>query len=86
MQDDHYHGSLLPLDPSMEDWTSYMQHMNYYFVANDTADGAKKRSILLSACGATTYKMIRNLVEKTKLDTTSYDHIVAITHHTKLPV
>ena len=51
--------------------------MNYYFVANDVADGAKKRSILLSACGAT-YKIIRNLVEEDKLDTTSYDDIVKL--------
>ena len=72
------HGSLSPFDSSTEDWTSYTQRMNYYFVANDVADGAKKRSILLSACGATTYKIIRNLVEETKLDTTSYDDIVEL--------
>ena len=72
------HGSLAPFDSSTEDWTSYTQRMNYYFVANDVADGAKKRSILLSACGATTYKIIRNLVEEDKLDTTSYDDIVKL--------
>jgi hypothetical protein len=69
------HGSLSPFDPSTEDWTSYTQRMNYYFVANEVADGAKKRSILLSACGPT-YKIIRNLVEEDKLDTTSYEDIV----------
>ena len=72
------HGSLSPFDPSTEDWTSYTQRMNHYFVANDVADGAKKRSILLSACGATTYKIIRNLVEEDKLDTTSYEDIVKL--------
>jgi hypothetical protein len=52
--------------------------MKHYFVANDVADAAKKRSILLSACGPSTYKVIRNLVEDGKLDTTSYDDIVKL--------
>ena len=52
--------------------------MNYYFIANDVNDAAKKRSILLSVCGATTYKVIRNLVQQDKLDTTSYADIVKL--------
>ena len=52
--------------------------MKHYFVANDVADGGKKRSILLSVCGPATYKVIRNLVEDGKLDTTSYDDIVKL--------
>ena len=52
--------------------------MNYYFVSNDVADGAKKRSILLSPCGAMTYKNIRDLVEEDKLDMTSHDDIVKL--------
>ena len=49
----------------------YMDRIKHYFVANNVADGDKKRSILLSACGPATYKVIRNLVEDGKLDTTS---------------
>ena len=60
-------------DPSVEDWTRYMDRIKHYFVANDVADGDKKRSILLSACGPATYKVIRNLVEDGKLNTTSDD-------------
>ena len=50
-----------------------MDRMKHYFVANDVADGDEKCSILLSACGPATYKVIRNLVEDGKLDTISYD-------------
>ena len=49
------HGSLSAFDPSKEDWTSYTDRMKHYFIANDVTDGDKKRSILLSACGASTF-------------------------------
>ena len=65
-------------DPSVEDWTRYMDRMKHYFVANDVADGDEKCSILLSACGPATYKVIRNLVEDGKLDTISYDDIMKL--------
>ena len=72
------HGSVSPFDSSKEDWTSYTQRMTHYFVANDVTAEEKKRSILLSACGAQTYKVIRNLVDDTKLDSTSYEEIVKL--------
>ena len=65
-------------DPSTEDWTTYTERMKHYFVANDMTDADKKRSILLSACGPATYKVIRNLVEEGKLDTMPYDDIVKL--------
>ena len=70
------HGSLSNFDASKEDWTSYTDRMKHYFIANDVVDGDKKRSILLSACGASTLKLIQNLVGKDKLNTTSFDEIV----------
>ena len=62
------HGSVSAFDPSKEDWTSYEERLRYYFVANDVTDGAKKPSILLAACGAPAYKLIRSLVQAEKLD------------------
>ena len=70
------HESMSAFDPSKDDWTSYTGRMAHYFVANDVTIADKKRSILLSVCGASTYKLIRNLVEN--LDTTSYDDIVKL--------
>ena len=72
------HGAVSTFDPNAEDWTTYTDRMKHYFIANDVADADKKRSILLSACGPATYKVIRNLVEDGKLDTTSYDDIVKL--------
>ena len=45
-----------------EDWESYEERLQQYFVANDIKDAEKQRVILLSTCGQSTYKVIRNLV------------------------
>ena len=72
------HGSVSAFDPSKEDWTTYEERLRYYFVANDVTDEAKKRSILLAACGAPAYKLIRSLVQAEKLDSTPYEDLVKI--------
>ena len=35
-----------------EDWVSYIERLQNYFVANKVTTEAKKRAILLSVCGA----------------------------------
>ena len=72
------HGVVSMFDLSTQDWTTYTERMKHYFVANDVTDADKKHSILLSACGPATYKVIRNLVEEGKLDTMPYDDIVKL--------
>ena len=72
------HGTVSAFDPSKEDWTNYEERLRYYFIANDVKDAAKKRSILLAACGAPAYKLIRSLVQADKLDSTPYDDFVEI--------
>ena len=57
------HRAVSIFDPNAEDWTTYTDRMKHYFVANDVVDTDKKCSILLSACGPATYKVIQNLVE-----------------------
>ena len=37
-----------------EEWTSDVERLECYFVANDVADAEKQRAILLSYCGAST--------------------------------
>ena len=62
----------------LEDWTSYTERLAQYFVANDIADAGKKRAILLSACGPSTYQLIRNLASPTKPAEKSYDDLVTL--------
>ena len=49
-----------------EDWESYEERLQQYFVANDIAEAEKQRAILLSVCGQSTYNVIRNLVAPKK--------------------
>ena len=40
--------------------------MEQYFVANEVTSAAKKKAILLSTCGASTYSTIRSLAAPDK--------------------
>ena len=72
------HGSLSEFDSTKDDWTSYVERVDFYFIANDVTSEAKKRAILLSACGASTFKLIRSLVDTGKLNSTSYKDLVEL--------
>ena len=72
------HGTVSQYQQSKETWTTYVERLNHYFIANDVADEVKKRSILLSACGSSTYKLIRSLVEVGQLATTPYSEITKL--------
>ena len=49
------HGTIGEYDPQKEDWTSYSERLQEYFTANDVDAAAKKRTILLSVVGSSTY-------------------------------
>ena len=72
------HGTIQAFDSATEDWTAYSERLEQYFVANDIAEGAKKRAILLSGCGASTYKLIRSLVVPDKPTDKSYADLVSL--------
>ena len=42
--------------PKREHWDTYVEQLKNYFVANDSAAEVKKRAVLLSICGVTTYQ------------------------------
>ena len=61
---------------SAEDWASYTERMDQYFLANDVSDGAKKRAILLSVVGNKTYTLIRDLVAPNMPTDKTYQELV----------
>ena len=60
------HGKLEQFHMGQDDWELYEERLQQYFVANDIKETEKKRAILLSSCGQSTYKVIRNLVAPRK--------------------
>ena len=51
------HGTLGEFNLTREDWTSYTERLELlYFTPNDVVTEKKQQVILLSVCGAETYK------------------------------
>ena len=60
------HGQFGEFNPQREDWTSYTERLQEYFIANGLEDAAKKKAVLLSIVGAETYQLMRNLTAPAK--------------------
>ena len=69
-------GQVNEFDPQVDDWTHYVERLDYYFVANDMTNAEKKRAVLLSVVGATTYRLLRNLIAPAKPDEKTYKELV----------
>ncbi len=60
------------------DWDVFAEQLTFYFVANGIDSADKKCAILLSACGTTTYKLLKALVAPAELSTKSFDELVKL--------
>ena len=69
------HGTLTEYD-MQEDWSEYIERLEFYFEANGVSDGEKQRAILLSVCGSKTYKLIRNLTTPQKPSDKTFAELV----------
>ena len=56
------HSSLGEFDHAKSGWKSYVERAKQYFLANDITDEDKQRAILLSCCGDTTYRTIKDVM------------------------
>lgn len=65
----------------------FAEQLSYYFVANGIDDADKKGAILLSACRASTYKLLKMLVAPAELTTKSFAELVQLAkeHYTPKP-
>ena len=65
-----------------DSWMEYTERLEHYFAANEITDNNKKRGVLLSACGAKTYQLIRNLVNPRKpTDKSSTELVNLVNNH-----
>ena len=72
------HGQLSAFNSTEDDWQSYTERLEFYFTANNIEDAEKRRAILLSVCGAATYKRIKSLISPSKPTEKSFDEIVQL--------
>lgn len=63
--------------PQTESWSAYVERLEQFFAANDIVD-EKRAATLLAVMGATTYSLLRNLVQPQKPKDKSYNDIVKI--------
>ena len=68
-----------------EDWISYTERLELYFVANGIKDATKRRAILLSVCGSSTYQLIRDLLSPTKPTEKTFAELVTLVKEHQQP-
>ena len=72
------HGTLTAFDSSTTNWRSYVDQLNYYFVANEIESDAKQCAILLSVCGQSTFATICSLVGEDTLKGIKYADLIKL--------
>ena len=64
-------------DEAKEDWLSYAERMEQYFIANEIKE-EKRRAFLPSVCGPSLYQLIKDLVAPGKPSEQSFEHLVEL--------
>ena len=71
-------GHIGEFQPDSEDWISYTERLQLYFVANGIDDRTRRKAILLSVCGPSTYQLIRDLLAPTAPTDKTFDELVSL--------
>ena len=80
------HGKLGEFENGKEDWKSYTERLAQYFKANDITDASKQRAVLISSCGARTYRLMKDVLTPRNPSEVDYDELVtAMTTHFQPP-
>jgi len=69
-------GSMNEFDSEKEEWTQYVERLDHFLVANGIENVEKKRAILSTVIGPTTYRLLRNLLSPSRLDEKTYEELV----------
>ena len=69
------YGKIEEFDAIRDKWSHYSERLTQYSLANDVENEDKKRAILLSVIGPTTYSLLRSLLSPNKPSDLSYDAI-----------
>ena len=72
------YGKIDQFDPTAEEWSSYVERLQFYFIANDIDAAEKQRVVLLTVCGPETYTLACNLVVPEKPSAKTFDEFVKL--------
>ncbi|XP_056332199.1 uncharacterized protein zgc:165409 [Danio aesculapii] len=70
-------GRLDEYEPEHESWSAYIERVELFMIANDV-DDTKQVATLLTAMGASTYRLLRDLVQPLKPKDKTFKEIVSI--------
>ena len=70
-------GTIEPFDEAVGDWTSYVERLDMYFIANKVKQDTKVPAFL-SLIGGKTYALLRSLISPEKPSTKTYDELTDI--------
>jgi len=56
------HDVVAPFEPDNDEWTKYIECLQFYFTVNNSRDGPKQKAILLSNCDASTFRLLKSIV------------------------
>ena len=77
-------GRIEEFDGSKDEWPLYVERLEHIFTANGIDGEEKRRAMLLSVVGASTYKVLRNIVSPNKPGDKTYSALVtALSQHFK---
>ena len=68
-----------------EEWSEYIERLEYYFEVNGVADEGKQRAILLSVCGSKTYTLVRNLTRPGKPSDKTFKELIELVQEHENP-
>ena len=72
-------GKIEPFDPrNGEEWTHYVERLEYYFFANGIQAAEKKRAVLISVMGSQAYKLLRTLISPSLPNEKSFSQLVEV--------
>ena len=71
-------GKVEEFNSGTEDWPNYVERLNHFFKANSITTDEQKQAVFLSVIGATTYKLLRNLVSPEKPGEKSFTELVKL--------
>ena len=70
-------GTLSAFSPG-DDWSQYVERLQFYFQANSITNEDKKRATFLLVVGPSSYKLLRNLIAPAKPDEMSFTQLVEV--------